>query len=221
MGLTTVGRDLLQAARLTGRLQEAGADDPLVQARLKALRQAERYQLHGEDWRNLQDLVGLSRSTYHRWRKTLKRRGLRGLKSKSRRPKTPPPKRLWSPELLARTEALRQAHPTWGRWRIGLALQGEGYRVRECTVGRILRYLGEGGRVEPVGRYLAQSPRGKRDPMPGVSPGDTRPCGPGPPGGQPGGAPGAWGGGAAVYGGGCLLPLRLDRGAEAGIHGGA
>ncbi|GAA6740518.1 hypothetical protein Thermus77359_07030 [Thermus oshimai] len=116
MQLTTVGQAVRRGARLAQRLEEAGAGDPEVQ-----------------------ELSGISRTTYYRWKKALEEEGLRGLKPKPRRPKRPRGKVHWSPKVPVRIEALRKANPL-ARSRKGKARKGlrrpygrrrpKGYEVR-------------------------------------------------------------------------------------------
>ncbi|WP_027883313.1 helix-turn-helix domain-containing protein, partial [Meiothermus rufus] len=86
MQLTTVGKAIWQGARKAQELGAAGASDPLVQERLRKLKQVEAFRKHGVSWPEIQALVGISRATYHRWKKALKEKGLAGLKPRSRRP---------------------------------------------------------------------------------------------------------------------------------------
>ncbi|RTI20643.1 helix-turn-helix domain-containing protein, partial [Thermus scotoductus] len=94
----------------------AGAGDPLVQERLRKLKQVEAFRKHGVSWPEIQALVGISRATYHRWRSRLKDEGLKGLLPKPKRPKRLRRKVHWTSELLIATEDLRRQNPTWGRW---------------------------------------------------------------------------------------------------------
>lgn len=161
MQLTTVGKEVLRGARKARELQEAGAGDPTVQERLRKLKQVEALRKYRVGWPEIQELLGISRATYYRWRKRLKEEGLAGLKPRSRRPQRLRRRIYWSSDLLIRVEALRKENPTWGRWPIWLTLRKEGFAVSERTVGRILAYLEAHGRVESVAAFLAQARRGK------------------------------------------------------------
>ncbi|WP_337122329.1 helix-turn-helix domain-containing protein, partial [Staphylococcus aureus] len=136
-------------------LQEAGAGDPTVQDRLRKLKQVEALRKYRVGWPEIEELLGISRATYYRWRKRLKEEGLAGLKPRSRRPQRLRRRIYWSSDLLIRVEALRKENPTWGRWPIWLTLRKEGFAVSERTVGRILAYLEGQGRIERVAGFLA------------------------------------------------------------------
>lgn len=144
----------------------AGAGDPLVQERLRKLKQVEAFRKHGVSWPEIQALVGISRATYHRWRSRLKDEGLKGLLPKPKRPKRLRRKVHWTSELLIATEDLRRQNPTWGRWPIWWSLRKGGFEVSERTVGRILAHLEARGRVERVAAFLARARRGKGRPRP-------------------------------------------------------
>ncbi|MCY3122428.1 helix-turn-helix domain-containing protein, partial [Acinetobacter baumannii] len=87
MQLTTVGKEVLRGARKARELQEAGAGDPTVQDRLRKLKQVEALRKHGVSWPEIQELLGISRATYYRWRRRLKGQGLKGLLPKPKRPR--------------------------------------------------------------------------------------------------------------------------------------
>jgi len=158
---TTVGREVWSGASKAQELSEAGAGDPVVQDRLQKLRQVEAFRKHKVSWPEIQSLVGISRSTYYRYKQRLKEEGTRGLKPKSRRPKHLRRKVHWIPVLLIAIETLRKQNPTWGRWPIWLVLSKRGFQISERTVGRILAYLEAHGRIEGVATFLAQARRGK------------------------------------------------------------
>ncbi|SDF45772.1 Winged helix-turn helix [Thermus arciformis] len=86
MQLTTVGKKVFRGAQKARELQEAGAGDPTVQDRLRKLKQVEALRKYRMGWPEIQELLGISRATYYRWRKRLKEEGLAGLKPRSRRP---------------------------------------------------------------------------------------------------------------------------------------
>lgn len=129
MQLTTIGQEVRRGARLAQRLDEAGSGDPEVQERLRKLKLVQSLRNRQVDWPEIQELVGISRTTYYRWKSALQTQGLRGLRPKPRRPKRLRRKVHGSPELLGRVEALRKENPTWGRWPIWLILLKEGYTL--------------------------------------------------------------------------------------------
>jgi putative transposase len=98
--LTTVGKAIWRGARKAQELEAAGAGDPQVQERLEKLKQVETLRRRGVPWREVQEVVGISRATYYRWRKRLKEEGLSGLRPRSRRPKRTRGKVRWSPDTL-------------------------------------------------------------------------------------------------------------------------
>lgn len=184
MQLTTVGKAIWRGARKAQELEAAGAGDPQVQERLEKLKQVETLRRRGVPWREVQEVVGISRATSYRWRKRLKEEGLSGLRPRSRRPKRTRGKVRWSPEILLAIEGLRKGNPTWGRWPIWLSLRKGGFAVSERTVGRILAHLeARGGwKAWPPswpGRGGARGGQAPQGPTPRGSREDTRPRRPG------------------------------------------
>jgi len=171
MQLTAVGKEIWRAARKAEQLEEAGADNPAVQARLQKLRQVEAFRKHRMSWPEIQSLVGISRATYYRWQRRLKEEGLKGLAPKPRRPRHLRQKVCWTPDLLVRIEALRKQHPTWGRWPIWLTLRKQSFQSQSQSQGQ--------GQAQAQAQAQGQSQRlpGKRThrrPHPGL-PGSPRP----------------------------------------------
>ncbi|MDX1315227.1 MAG: integrase core domain-containing protein [Eudoraea sp.] len=94
--------------------------------------------------------LGVARSTVYRWQKRLRERNLRGLEDDSRRPK-----RLrtvsWQPELIETVLDLREMYPRWGKEKLCVLLEREGWHTSASTVGRILSYLRKRGLLyEPL-----------------------------------------------------------------------
>ena len=88
------------------------------------------------------------RSTYYRWRRALRRDGVRGLVPRSRRPRRVRQPR-WTREAERRVWALRRRYPFMGKRRLRVLLAREGVRLSESTVGRIVAKGMRRGRIRP------------------------------------------------------------------------
>ncbi len=99
------------------------------------------------------EAVGVSRATLYRWRTRAEPR--------SRRPRRVR-RSDWTPALVAAVRDLRQDYPMWGKAKIALLLQRQGYRVSESTTGRILKSLMERGAVTPAPILRRNGPRAAR-----------------------------------------------------------
>ena len=120
-------------------------------------------QTHGIPVREAAELIGVPLANLYRWRKRYRANRVGGLRSRSRRPRRCPRKR-WSPELTRRLIQLRKQHPSWGKRKLTVLLQREGYAVSESTVGRRISDLLRRGRI-------ARSPRrAKRERLPRTRP---------------------------------------------------
>ena len=86
------------------------------------------------------EVLGISRSTLYRWQKRLEEEGLPGLEDRSRRPKKTR-KPTWSVELAQAVLSLREQYPRWGKDKLVLLLQRDGWQVSTSMVGRILTRL--------------------------------------------------------------------------------
>lgn len=97
------------------------------------------------------EALGLSRSSVYRWRKRLKRDGLKGLETSSRRPwhRRGP---TWSPELALAVLKAREEHCPWGKDKLVVLLRREGWRVSTSMVGRILGHLKKTGQLKEPSR---------------------------------------------------------------------
>lgn len=99
--------------------------------------------------------LGCSVRTVHRWRARQRQAGPAGLAYHSRRPQTPHPQTT-RPAVVARIQAIREAHPHWGARLIQRQLRLDGVTPAPCeqTVQHWLRRLGYGpvrARGTPLG----------------------------------------------------------------------
>jgi len=94
---------------------------------------------------------GLSRATLYRWRKRFNPHDLTSLKDRSRRPhRFRPPQ--WSLGLIQAVQQLRETYPRWGKQKLAVLLKRQGLCTSASTVGRILRYLKQRGRLREAPR---------------------------------------------------------------------
>ncbi len=95
-------------------------------------------------------LLGVSTRSYDRWRRTLRRFGVRALATRSSRPRNA---RVASKrrEVAEHVERLRKLHPLGKEKLAVLLLTREGITVSASTVGRVLSELKRRGLIEPIG----------------------------------------------------------------------
>ena len=89
-------------------------------------------------------IIGISRATLYRWERRLRVQGIGGLEERSRRPRRTR-KPTWSVDLIQAVLSLREQYPCWGKDKLVLLLQENGWQVSTSMVGRILTYLKDRG----------------------------------------------------------------------------
>ena len=121
------------------------------------------YSRSGRGRRCFRRRIGVSRSTYYRWKKRFDPRNLKSLENRSRRPKNVR-KPKWSVELTEAVRRLREEFPAWGKGKLVVLVRERGFEVSESTVGRILAYLKRRGVLkEPVKKVKVRRTPRKRD----------------------------------------------------------
>ena len=104
-----------------------------------------------------QEIVGISRATYYRYERHLKKL-TKGIPLPSRRPKTFR-KALWGESEKQSVLKLRRANPTYGKAKIAILLKrDEGRIISESTVGRILKSLMTQGLIQ----RSSSAPKGRK-----------------------------------------------------------
>jgi len=147
---------------------------PIASQRLQWLRRWERLREEGFSSAKAADLLGMPRSTLYRWRKRLKQRGLRGLEDGDRRPRHVR-RPQWSPELAEAVLRMREQYPRWGKEKLVILLQREGWQTSASTVGRILKRLKARGVLrEPLHNGIQAGKRAARRPYATRKPKDYR-----------------------------------------------
>jgi putative transposase len=84
--------------------------------------------------------LAIPRATLYRWQRLLDRRGPRGLEERSRRPHHPRGPTC-NPELVQAVLTLRQKYPRWGKDKLVVLLNRQGWRASTSIVGRLVSRL--------------------------------------------------------------------------------
>ncbi len=129
--------------------------------RLRWLKAWQRLRGRGFSAGEAAEILKVPRSTLYRWQQRVEAKGLRGLEDGDRRPMRTRG-RTWSVELVLAVQRVREQYPRWGKDKLVVLLEREGWHTSASTVGRILSYLKRRG-------ALRQPPR------PGISARKRRP----------------------------------------------
>ena len=117
--------------------------------RQKYLHQVQRWEKLGSEGVSLdlrQEIVGISRATYYRYRKIL-RKLEKGIAPPSKKPKRLNKPR-WGESHKQLVLQIRRANPTYGKEKIAIILKRDHHQtISQSTVGRILKFLKEKGLI--------------------------------------------------------------------------
>jgi putative transposase len=112
----------------------------------KQVKQWEKLKSEGVSDRTCQEIIGISRANYFRYKSKLKNLA-KGIIPPSKKPKSLR-KPLWGESEMQRVLSLRRENPTYGKAKISVILKRDfGIRISESTVGRILKCLMEKGLI--------------------------------------------------------------------------
>jgi len=102
--------------------------------------------------------------TFYRWRRRYNPERLETLEDRSHRPRRVR-QPTYSVELVQAVVRLREEYPRWGKDKLVILLEAEGYRVSASTVGRILHYARQRGILkQPISNYVSAGKRSRNRP---------------------------------------------------------
>lgn len=149
---------------VTGITRIARADVVLSKEGERRLKWFDYYRSHGENARLTCRHFDVSPQTFYRWKRRYDGRRLESLESRSHRPKRVR-RPMYSAELVEAVVKLRQEYPRWGKDKLRVLLEKEGFETSASTVGRILAYARKRGILrEPVLSYVSAGKRSRKRP---------------------------------------------------------
>ena len=117
------------------------------------------YNLRGQNARLTCRYYGISPQTFYRWKRRYNPRHLASLEDRSHRPqhvRQP----TYSTELVEAVLKLREEYPRWGKDKLVILVQREGFGCSASTVGRIIRRLKQRGVLkEAVANHISARKR--------------------------------------------------------------
>lgn len=145
----------------------------------KRLKWFDYYDSHGHNARLTCRHYGISPQTFYRWKRRYDADHLETLEGRSHRPRRVRPP-TYSVELVSAVVRLRERYPRWGKNKLVILLEREGYRVSASTVGRILSYAKRRGILkEPIPNYVSARKRLRKRPYAMRKPKDYHATAPG------------------------------------------
>lgn len=125
------------------------ASVPLSRDGWRRLTWMDYYLTHGRNAQRTCDHFGISSATFYRWWHRYDPRRLQSLEDD---PRTRRPRRVRQPQtppaLVARIRAVRETYPRWGKAKLAVLLDRDGWAVSASTVGRTLTRLRALGQLQ-------------------------------------------------------------------------
>ena len=148
---------------LPGAVRLASIPELSRQARHR-LKWFDYYYSRGQNARLTCRYFGISPQTFYRWKHRYNPEHLESLEYRSHRPRhlRQP---TYSVELVEAVLKLREEYPRWGKDKLVVLLQREGFNCTTSTVGRILHRLKERGVLrEPIPNHISARKRQRQRP---------------------------------------------------------
>ncbi|MBI2936288.1 MAG: transposase [Chloroflexi bacterium] len=128
------------SARIPGGGRLEGAGGTLSKEARQRLKWMDYYARHERNAALTCRYFGISRQTFYRWRRRYDPHRLASLEGRSHRPRQVR-QPTWSRELVLAVLHLRAQYPRWGKDKLVVLLQRNGWQVSPSMVGRILTHL--------------------------------------------------------------------------------
>ena len=144
------------------RLKRAGIElSRKIRQRLKWF---DYYDSHGQNARLTCRHFDISPQTFYRWKRRYNRWDLSSLEDGSHRPRHVR-QPTYAVELVKAVLKVREEYPRWGKDKLVVLLQEQGFSCSASTVGRIMRRLKERGVLkEPIPNHISARKRQRRRP---------------------------------------------------------
>jgi putative transposase len=143
------------------RYLERGAAELSREAR-KRLAWFDYYESHGRNVALTCRHFGISRQAFYRWKPRYDPQDLSSLEDRSHRP-LHRRQATWSAEQAERVGVLRERYPRWGKDKLAVLLQRQGWPVSVSMVGRILTSLRQRGVLREPVRFRVKRRRGTQN----------------------------------------------------------
>ena len=130
----------------------------------KRLKWFDYYQSHNYNARLTCRYFGISPQTFYRWKRRYDPRRLESLESHSHRPRRVR-QPAYSVALVEAVLKVREEYPRWGKDKLVVLLEEQGFSCSASTVGRIIRRLKERGVLkEPIPNHISARKRQRKRP---------------------------------------------------------
>jgi transposase InsO family protein len=130
----------------------------------KRLKWFDYYYAHDKNARLTCRHFDISPQTFYRWKRRYDKSRLQSLESRSHRPKRVR-QPMYSGELVEAVVGIREQYPRWGKDKLLVLLQTQGFQTSASTVGRILTYARKRGILkEPRPNYVSAAKRMRQRP---------------------------------------------------------
>jgi putative transposase len=144
------------------RLKKVGVE--LSRKARQRLKWFDYYDSHRQNARLTCRHFDISPQTFYRWKRQYNRRDLSSLEDGSHRPRHVR-QPTYSMELVEAVLKVREEYPRWGKDKLVVLLQEQGFSCSASTVGRIMRRLKERGVLkEPIPNHISARKRQRRRP---------------------------------------------------------
>ena len=147
MQIKYLPKPLYQLAKIA---QNTANLNPIVSKRCVSLERWEKYKEKGLNMKELQEITGISQATYYRYKKSLKRLGIKGLIPQSTRPHNLRRSKI-NQNIKQIIFKIRSENPTYGKAAIYKIMERDHeIKISESTVGRVITRAIRLGQIKKI-----------------------------------------------------------------------